>query len=302
MIRTALHVLARIPRPKLARLAPVLGRLWYRLDRYHRGIALENMSIAFGREKSPAEIESLARANFVQLVRVVLEIPSLLRLNRDNLDAYVEFSGLQHLEEAWARGRGVLILTAHLGNWELMALAGALKFGPFNVMVRPLDFAPMDRVLTEIRSRTGNCVLGKDKSAAEVGNLMRENQIIGILLDQNASWFEGVYVPFFGRTACTNKGLAMFALRYNAAILPAFNIRARDGRYRIMISPPLELIRSGDIGRDLTENTIRFNRIIEDHIRRAPDNWLWVHRRWRIKKIPEKARRKVRGMLNESID
>jgi KDO2-lipid IV(A) lauroyltransferase len=301
LIRAAIHFLARIPRRQLGRLAYPLGRIWYGLDHYHRKIAIDNMSIAFGRELAPAEIRSLARNNFIQLVRVMLEIPSLLRLSKENIDTYVEFSGRQHLEAALARGTGVLFLTAHLGNWELMALAAALKYGiPVNIMVRPLDYAPMDRVMTEIRSRTGNRVLDKDKSAVEVSTLLRENQIIGILLDQNASWFEGVYVPFFDKTACTNKGLAMFAMRYGATVVPAFNIRQKDGRYRVIIRPPLDLVRSGNVSDDIVENTRCFNKIIEDHIRLAPDNWLWVHRRWRIKDIPERARKKIKGVPGDS--
>ena len=297
LIKTVLNLLARIPRRELVRLALPLGRLWHAMDRYHRRIAIDNLSIAFGRELTPAEIRSLARDNFVQLVRVVLEFPSLLRLSKENIDTYVEFSGLEHLEAALARGTGVLGLTAHLGNWELMALATALKFEmPFNGLVRPLDFFPMDRVLTEIRSRTGNRVLDKDKSAVEVSTLLRKNQVVGILLDQNSSWYEGVYVPFFGKTACTNKGLAMFALRYGAAVIPAFNVRLNDGRYRVIFSAPLDLVRSGNVSNDIIENTARFNKVIEDHIRMAPDNWLWVHRRWRIKEIPERARKKIKGI------
>jgi len=283
----------------MGRLAHPLGRIWYGLDHYHRRIAFDNMSNAFGREFAPAEIRQMVRRNFIQLVRVMLEIPSLLRLSKENIDTYVEIHGQEHIQAALARGTGVLFLTAHLGNWELMALAAALKYGfPLNVLVRPLDYAPMDRVLTEIRSRTGNRVLDKDKSAAEVSALLRENQIVGILLDQNSSWYEGVYVPFFGKVACTNKGLAMFAMRYNATVVPAFNVRQGDGRYRIVISPPIDLVRSGHIGDDIVENTMLFNKIIEDHIRLAPDNWLWVHRRWRIKRIPERARRKIRGKID----
>lgn len=302
LIKAVLNMLARIPRREFVRLALPLGRLWYGMDRYHRRIALDNMSIAFGKELSPAEIRSLARDNFVQLVRVVLEIPSLLKLSKENIDTYIEFRGLEHLEAALRRGTGVLVLTAHLGNWELMALATALKFEmPFNGLVRPLDFLPIDRVLTEIRSRTGNRVLDKDKSAAEVSALMRKNQVVGILLDQNSSWYEGVYVPFFGKTACTNKGLAMFAMRYGATVIPAFNVRLKDGRYRAIFSAPLDLVRSGDVSNDIIENTARFNKVIEEHIRMAPDNWLWVHRRWRIKEIPERARKKIKGVLNDSI-
>ncbi len=297
MIKSGLNMLARIPRGQLVRLAGPVAKVWYGLDHYHRRIAFENMSIAFGKEIADDQIKEMVRANFVQLVRVILEGPSLLKLNKENVDDYVEFSGQEHLKAALAQGKGVLFLTAHLGNWELMALAASLKYDmPFNILVRPLDFLPMDRVLTEIRSRTGNRVLDKDKSAGVVSRLLSENQTVTILLDQNSSWYEGVYVPFFGRVACTNKGLAMFAIRYDTTVLPGFNVRLKNGKYRIIIEPTVKLIRSGDVGADIVENTTRFNKIIEKHIRMAPDNWLWVHRRWRIKDIPERARKKIKGL------
>ncbi len=296
-IKTAFSILAPMPRGQLTRLAVPLGRIWFGLDHYHRRIAIENMRIAFGGKEKVANIRRMARDTFVQLVRVTLEIPSLLKLNKHNVDSYVEFSREDHLKAALEKGKGVLVLTAHLGNWELMALAASIKFEvPVNVLVRPLDFKPFDRLITEIRSRTGNKVLDKDKSAGIVSQMLNENQVIAILLDQNSSWYEGVYVPFFGKIVCTNKGLAMFALRYGATVLPAFNIRQKDGRYRIIVEPPLELVRTGNIRNDIDENTARFNSIIEKYIRMAPDNWLWVHRRWRIKEIPERARKKIKDL------
>ncbi|MFC1816247.1 lysophospholipid acyltransferase family protein [Thermodesulfobacteriota bacterium] len=297
IIKTALIILAEIPRRQFVRLSVPLGKIWYGLDHYHRRIAYENMLTAYGHELKSVKIKQMVRANFVQLVRVILEIPSLLKLNKNNIETYVEFRGQHHLEQALSRGSGIIILTAHLGNWELMALVVSLKFGvPFNIMARPLDFLPMDRVITEIRSRTGNQVIDKDKSAGEVSSLLRKNQLVAILLDQNSSWYEGVYVPFFGKTACTNKGLAMFAMRYKTTVIPVFNVREKDGRYRIIFNPPVDLVRSGNVSGDIIENTARFNQIIETHIRMAPDNWLWVHRRWRIKEIPERARKKLKGV------
>ncbi|MDP2646171.1 MAG: lysophospholipid acyltransferase family protein [Desulfobacterales bacterium] len=296
LIKSLLKMLTLIPRPWFARLAVPLGRLWYGLDPGHRKIAFDNMTIAFGREMDRDAIRDLVKANFVQLTRAALELPSLLRLNRKNLASYVTFEGLHHFEQARSRGAGVLFLTAHLGNWELMALAASLKLEPFYVMIRPLDSPAMDRLLTEIRSRTGNRMIDKDKSAALVSGLLRNNKTLGILLDQNSSWYEGVYVPFFGKVVCTNKGLAILAMRYGATVLPAFNIRQPDGRYRIIIGAPVPLVRSSHAGRDISENTARFNQIIEKYIRLAPDNWLWVHRRFRIKDIPEQARKRIKGI------
>jgi len=296
VIKNVLRVGSFIPRRILTLFAYPAGIIWYTIDRRHRKIAFDNMMKAFTDEITPSRCRRLVLANFIQLSRVALELPSLLRLNLQNMSSYVEFSGEEHVKAALDEGKGVFFLTAHLGNWEMMALATPLKFDfPAHVMARPLDHKPMDAVLTEIRTRTGNKVIDKDNSAGQIRGLLRQNQMIGILLDQNASWFEGVYVPFFGRVACTNKGLAMLAIRHGATVVPTFNIRQKNGRYKVMFDPPVKLIRTGDLGRDIVENTRRFNDIIEKYIRLGPENWLWVHRRWRIKDIPESARKKVRG-------
>jgi KDO2-lipid IV(A) lauroyltransferase len=296
--------MANVPRHQISKLARVLGAVWYCLDRGHRQIAHANMVHALGSELRPQAIRCLVKSNFVQLTRVALEIPSLLKLNRKNLADRVVFSGLPHLQRALKKESGTLLLTAHLGNWELMALAGSLVTNkPFHLVVRQLDWQPLDQILTEIRCRTGNTLINKNTAAKPINRFLRKKQTVGILLDQNASWHEGVYVPFFGKTACTNKGLAMFALRHDVTVLPVFNTRQADGRYKITVDPPLTLVKSGDLRRDVVENTAIFNQIIEKHIRCAPDNWLWVHRRWREKKIPEHVRGKVQELtLNKATD
>ena len=293
LLKTAMKLLAAIPRKTLTRLAYPIGKLWYALDRRHRGIAAENMRIAFGHDWDQTKRNQWVKANFIQLSRLALEMPSLLKLKARNLDDYVTFSGLEGLNAIADSKQPVMLLTAHMGNWELMALAWALKTKRrCHVIARPLDYAPMGRIINEIRSAAGNRVIDKDNSRTMISRVLRKKESVGILLDQNASWFEGVYVPFFGQLACTNKGLALFALRYDALVVPGFNFRQPDGRYKIVIEPPLQLTRTGNINEDIMTNTERFNRIIEKYIRKAPDNWLWVHRRWRIINIPESHRRK----------
>lgn len=299
LIKGAITLLARVPRPLMARAAVPVGRLWYLLDRRHRTIAADNMARALGDTFSEQQRERLLRANFIQLATAALELPSLLRLSRDNLDQYVLFEGVEHVTRARDQGKGVLLLTGHFGNWELFNLVSALKFGPGYALARPLDYAPMDRVLNEIRTRTGNTMVDKQDSANRVRRLLRDKQMLGILLDQNASWYEGAYVPFFGQPACTNKGLAMFALRYGSPVVPAYTLRLPDGRYRMVFEPPLPLIKTGDTRRDILGNTALYNQAIEAFIRKAPDHWFWVHRRWRIKPIPAKAREKL--LVDERI-
>ena len=297
VIKLLAILISAVPRDWLALLSIPLGNIWYALDPHHRLIAFENMRRAFAGEKDTAEIRRLVRANFVQFARLALELPSLLRLNKDNLHQFATVSGYHHLKGAIDQGKGVLMLTAHLGNWELMALGVSLIFKtPISVVARPLDYRPMDMLLTEIRCRTGNDVIDKKKGGPRIVRMLRKKRGVGILLDQNASWYDGVYVPFFGQTACTNKGLAVFALRYDVPVVPMFSFRQPDGRYKIMIDPPVDLIRTRELERDIIENTATFNRIMEKHIRMAPDSWLWVHNRWRKKWIPPKVQEKILQM------
>ena len=223
VIKLALVLISAVPRDWLATLARPLGCIWYALDPHHRRIASENMRRAFTGEKGTSEIRRLVRANFIQFARLALELPCLMRLSRDNLHRYATISGFGYLKQVMDKKKGAFLLTAHMGNWELMALSTSLLFDtPISVVARPLDFRPLDMLLTEIRCRTGNELIDKQNGAPRILRALRKKQAIGILLDQNASWYDGVYVPFFGQTACTNKGLAMFALRYDVPVVPMF--------------------------------------------------------------------------------
>ncbi|MBU2490348.1 MAG: lysophospholipid acyltransferase family protein [Proteobacteria bacterium] len=295
IIGWVLRLLSFVPRKWLSQVAVSLGNLWRLLDRRHVAIARENLALAYKLPENDPFVEATLRKVFVHLATVALEFPSLYRISRDNLDEYATFEGLENAREAFSHGKGILFLTAHYGNWELMALAASLKLAaPMHVMARPLDFTPLDRVLTGLRSRTGNVVLDKDKSAGLVSLILKENGMVGILLDQNSSWFEGVYVPFFDRIACTNKGLALFALRSGSPIVPVFSTRQADGRHRVVIQSPIFMERTGDVHADVHNQTQKLNNIIEAQIRKVPEQWLWVHRRWRIKGIPDRAVRKMK--------
>jgi Kdo2-lipid IVA lauroyltransferase/acyltransferase len=301
-IKCGIKLLSRLSGRRIELWAGWIGRCWYALDKHHRAIALENLAIAYGNTLDAKRRNRLARANFIQLTRVLLEIPSLRNLSQPNLHRYVIFKGRQHVRSALRSGKAVVFLTAHLGHWELMALAVSLAFDlNVNIVARPLDLRAADRVLWEIRTRTGNRVIDKFQSMAAIGRLLREKKTVGILLDQNASWYEGVYVPFFGRSAGTNKGLALLARRYDAQVVPAFNHRLPDGRYAITFDPPLDLYRTASVADDIISNTALFNRVIEKHIRDAPDNWFWLHRRWRMKSIPNEVRKRIGNLPPEPL-
>jgi KDO2-lipid IV(A) lauroyltransferase len=184
---------------------------------------------------------------------------------------------------ALSRNKGVFFLTAHFGNWEFLCAAGSLMTGNLAVIARPADFKPLDRMIGEIRTLFGTEVILKQKALRRVRSALRENKLIGILLDQNVDWYEGIYVPFFGRWACTNKGLALLAVMTGTPVVPAFPVRQKDGRYRLIFEKEVELRRTGDRTRDIEENTELFTNIIEKYVIKYPDHWFWFHKRWKTK-------------------
>jgi KDO2-lipid IV(A) lauroyltransferase len=274
---------ATLPLKFTWKLADSLGRIWFQLDKRHRQIALGNLKIAWGDELSESERRTIARGNFIHLARVLLELPHLRKLSSDDLDGFVSFHGIENFANALKRGRGVLLLASHFGNWELMALAFSLRYHPINIVVRPLDNPFLDNLLTKIRTRGGNQLIPKKGSVRRMLHLLAAGDAVALLLDQNSDWYQGVFVPFFNEIACTNKTLSTIALRTGAPVIPAFNVRQPDGSYQIFCQPEIVLGKSGDITRDVEENTVKFNKIIETYVRRYPEQWFWVHQRWKTR-------------------
>jgi KDO2-lipid IV(A) lauroyltransferase len=215
---------------------------------------------------------------FVEACVFFFRAPSVL-LSR------VEICGESHLAAAAARGRGVLLLTAHYGNWELLAASRALTAHELSVVIRPLDHPVLDRVVARFRERTGVELITRHRGLREILDALRRGRLVGILLDQNVSRGQGVFVPFFGVPASTSKSLAVISLRTGAPVVPAFIRRRPDGRHRIEIGAALPPPPDGDV----VAYTASFNRAIEEAIRQAPEQWFWLHRRWKTR--PQEASR-----------
>ena len=265
------------------RLAEILGRLWFLLDSKHRVIALNNLRRAWGEELSEKERKNIARRNFIHLARVVLELPYIRKVTSEVVEEFVTFEGVENLEAARQKGRGVLVMASHFGNWELMAVAFSLRYRPVHLVIRPLDIPFLDSLITNIRTRGGNQMIAKKGSVRKVLRLLAAGEVVGLLIDQNPAWYEGVFVPFFKEIACTNKALSALALRTKAPVIPVYNVREANGTYRTVFEPEVVLARSGDNRRDMEENTAQFNRIIERYVRRHPEQWFWVHQRWKTR-------------------
>lgn len=275
------------------------GRIIFSLDLWHRRITLRNLALAFP-EKSEADLKKIGKDVFRNLGRVAAEFSFIPKLNKENVYKYVSLEGEENFREAYEKGRGVIFLTAHFGNWEWMAATFPLLVGlPCYVVMRPLDNKFLDQLVETLRTWTGNKTIPKKKAMGRMLRLLKNGEIIGVLLDQNVDWNEGVFVNFFGELACTNLGLASLALRTGTPVLPAFNIREKNGRYRVIIEPEISLIRSGDKNLDILQNTQIFTQIIEKYVRAYPDHWLWLHRRWKTR--PWRAKN-LEGRILREID
>jgi KDO2-lipid IV(A) lauroyltransferase len=199
----------------------------------------------------------------------------------EELLGLTEVEGLEHMKAALARGRGVVSPIAHLGNWELQGVATAPLIGPSAVIARPLDNAALDRRLVSFRTSTGNVVIYKQKALAQILKTLRDGRVVAVMLDQNVQATDGIFVRFFGRPACTTTVAAALALKTGCAIVPAHCVRRADGRYRMVYGPEVEWTGTGRRDEDIAALTQRITSVIEGWVRETPEQWLWLHRRWK---------------------
>ncbi len=262
-----------------------LGGLAHCLDKRHRRIARDNLAASFP-ERDAAWVEATVKACYQHLGRVAMEIPRLLRYSRDQalaLTRIMQPDNLAAVRRHLEAGRGVFVLTGHIGNWEWLNFIWGWLMGPSCVVARPIDWPPADRLVNQWRTRAGQEVVPKAASARRVLAHLRQGHGIGILLDQNVDWYDGVWVDFFGRPACTNKGLALLAMKTKAPVVPAWVWRGDDGKFELHVGQELPLVMTGDKTQDLWDNTQAYTKALEDIIRRRPEQWFWLHQRWKTK-------------------
>jgi len=278
-----IKLLGILPRPISRAFAITLAQTFYVLHARLRRVGMRNLELAFP-EKSEAERKRILRGVFTSLGRQLAEVCQLPKYTRENVDKVVVYDGLENFEQAYSRGKGVLFLTAHFGAWELSAFAHSLHGHWLHVVMRPMDNFYLDRLIQSYRTMHGNKTVGKDDFVRGLLAAMKCGETVGILMDTNMTPPQGVFVNFFGIPACTASGLARIALRTDAAVVPGFTIWDKDLRkYRLRFDPALELTRTGDLEADIVANTQQFTRVIEDYVRKYPDQWLWVHRRWKTR-------------------
>jgi Kdo2-lipid IVA lauroyltransferase/acyltransferase len=278
-----IKLLGILPRPLSRALAISLGHLFYFFHFKLRRVGMRNLEMALP-EKTEAERVQIVRGVFTSLGRQLSELCLFPRYTPENVEDVVVYDGLENYEKAYARGKGVLFLTAHFGGWELSAFAHSLHGHWVNIVMRPMDNPYLDEMLQRYRTMHGNKVVPKDDFVRGLLAAMKAGETVGILMDTNMTPPQGVFVDFFGIPACTASGLARIALRTDAAVVPGFTIWDKSqGKYRLRFDPAVELVRTGNLEADIIANTQKFTKVIENYVREYPDQWLWVHRRWKTR-------------------
>jgi KDO2-lipid IV(A) lauroyltransferase len=278
--RAAIATLEHTPLP----VANLLGRFYARLldlaiPRLRR-TAYQNLEFAF----PSADKRAVTDGVFRSIGRLLVAVARFPQIRKDNVHEWIRYEGFEHYREAKRRGRGVLFATAHLGNWELSAYAHALMTEPMHVVVRPLDNPRVDALIESRRTMAGNRIIDKKDAARRIVRALRMNEPVGILIDQNVGLDEGVFVDFFGIPASAGTAFARLANRTGAAVIPGFALWSdAEQRYVLRFDPIIEM--TGDDAAD----TVRIHERLEAAIREYPDQWLWVHRRWKTRPMGQDA-------------
>ncbi len=287
-VRAFLFVAGRLPLSLALWVGRVLGSAGYMLGATRRGIALDSISSTVGQGKTEAQVTSIAKAFYKNLGMTLMEFARFLRIDKAYIEKYVAFEGEEHALRAVRKGKGVIFLMAHFGNWELLCYALPLKGFKGAVVVRPLDNKYVNALVERKRKMFGTKVLDKGNAMRGMLGVLKDKETLGVLLDQRSSRKEGVEVEFLGRQALTNKGLATLVMKTGAVVVPTYIVREDGPRHRVVCEAPVEIIDSGNKEDDIKENTQRFSHAMEKFIRQYPDHWLWFHSRWERRK-----RRKV---------
>lgn len=284
--RAALTGLGLLPRPAAVAAGRAIGRIAYGLSDRLRRTGFRNLELAFP-EMSERERARILRGCFKNLGRLLGEFSQFGRATPESLRQVVESEGLENLQAAQARGRGVILFTGHLGAWELTSFALSAFGYPMSFLVRRIDNPLVERLVEKTRTRFGNRSIDKRAAMRPMFRTLRDGGTLGILVDLNTQPHEGIFVNFFGIPASTTSGVAALALRTGAAVLPVFAPwDEKRQRFILHIDPPLSVTTTGDEKEDIRRLTSLFTSVVESYVRRFPEQWLWIHKRWNTR--PEK--------------
>ena len=277
----------RLPEPFVNAWGATIGLAFYVVDRAHRRVALNNLAQCFP-NRSQRERRTIARATFTHFGQVLLKLLTFSALTPEQMIARAEYEGDERVRLAYARGKGILFFTGHFGFWELHALAHAVKLRPIGVLARALDNPRLNSLLESVRGKTGNTVIYRQGAVRKVLKMLHAGEGVALLIDQHMHSPDAIYVNFFQRPAATTSTLAALALRTGAAVIPVFAHPLPGGRYKFVYESPVEPPAS-EGPEAIREFTQRCTDVLEMHVRKHPELWLWMHRRWRDVPEPEGA-------------
>jgi len=271
----------RKPKTLFSWLADSLGDLWYRLDRRHREITRRNLAFAYGPELRDPELERIARGVFRHFVRFAWEMVELLVAPLTYIERKVVILGEEHVQAALAQGRGLIAITAHAGNWEYTAMGYSLRYQPLAVVAREMDSPWGSKLARYLRQRTGNWMVDKQRGLKAILAHLKQNHRVAVVIDQNTTTEGGLLVDFFGKPARTTPVAAVLARHRDIPVLPVLARRLPDGRHLLVMLPSIPMEKTDDLQADIQRHLELQNQVIEAWVRACPEQWLWLHRRWK---------------------
>jgi KDO2-lipid IV(A) lauroyltransferase len=284
LVRLVTALLRPLRMRTVRRIGQRLGRVAFYFDNSRRRVALENLAHAFP-SRSSAELEAIARAMFAHFGAVLLELLKFSTLTETAMTALVDVDGADRVNQAYQQGRGILFMTGHFGYWEVQGVMLPLHTKASSVLARPLDNPYLHDMLEQIRCRTGNQVIYRQGAVRRILRELAANRGVAILIDQHLHTPDAIYVDFFRRPAATTNAVGALAARTGAAVIPSFAYPSDDGRYRLVYDHPVEPPRD-ESPEAIREFTQRCTDVLEMYVRRNPELWLWMHRRWRERPVP----------------
>lgn len=274
-------LIAVLPKKLSLYLADRVGKIVFRILKKERLKMIDNLKSSFP-EKTDAEIESIAKEVFSNLCRHAVELLNLYKLNRTNLDKWVKPEGLEKVDKVLSKGKGIVVLSSHFGNWELQAIFLALMGYRPVVIARKVYFDKYEAFISKARRSKGVEVVYRDESPKKILKALKKNRLLGILADQDVDSIDGVFVEFFGRQAYTPKAPVSFALASGAALVPGFTVK-EGSHYRYIFEDPIEFEKMPTKEETIKVNTQKWTRVLESYIRKHPGHWVWMHKRWKTK-------------------
>ena len=282
-ITSIISVLNFLPRKSSISLGRFLGRLAYFIIADARKRTQNNLKIAFGKEKNQRELKKLALNVFENVGKNVVDAVRLKNMKCDQIEKITKIEGLEYFDNAYKMGKGVIPLTGHIGNFELLAAYFSLKGYKVSVIGRELYDPRLDALLVKTRETVGLENIPSSASVKQIIKTLRSGRALGVLADQDSSRVRGVFVDFFGRPARTPVGPILLAYKTQSPIVPMAIVRDKEDKYKIIVKEPIELVFSGDKENDLVETTQKCTKVLESIIREYPSQWLWMHDRWKSK-------------------